>query len=457
MVRLLLAGTLTWPILSFAVAHVSPDGAVAQTARTSLASSLTPSAVVLLPYVQQGGPGSGTLSTLPPAPAALPPNLFIGLGNADNDLSWLTGSGVPFQARYVFLSGGVNTGHGWSTWNTPSGAYATLYMNNSASVGEIPVFTYDQILASNPHLGSGEAQQDMSNLANPATMLAYYTDWKLLMTLAGAFGKPVIVHLEPDFMGYLELNNGTNATVIPAAVASSGMPEAASYPNNAAGFAQTLLHLRNLYAPNVLVAFNVSPWASGQDVSTTSQALDVPTLAQQVATFYLSLGANFDLLFYQVSSRDAAYFQYVVGDGGAHWWDMTNTNVPDFSRFAQWTSAITTDTGKRGVLWHVPLGNNIYDTENNTSGHYQDNKIVYWLGPNRVANLTQFANAGIVGIMFGAGDQNSTHNTDFQNDGITNPPAIDGNISVSSYSDDDGGYLRLNAQAYYTNGVVPLP
>jgi hypothetical protein len=330
-------------------------------------------------------------------------------------------------------------------------------MNNSASAGLIPVFTYDQINQSNPHQGTTTAQQDMNNLANPSTMAAYFADWKLLMTLAAAFGKPVIVHYEPDFMGYLEQNNGTNAAVIPAAVASSGFPDAAGYANNAAGFAQVLIHIRDLYAPNVLVAFNVSPWASGQDVSTSSRTLNVPTLAQQVATFYLSLGANFDLMFYQVSSRDAAYFQYVQGDGGAHWWDMTNQKVPDFNRFAQWTSSITLDTGKRGVLWHVPVGNNIYDTENNTSGHYQDNKIVYWLGPNRVANLTQFANAGIIGIMFGPGDQNSTHNTDFKNDGITNPAAIDGNTTASIYSDDDGGFLRLNAKAYYVNGVITLP
>jgi hypothetical protein len=244
--------------------------------------------------------------------------------------------------------------------------------------------------------------------------------------------------------------------VIPAAVASSGFPDAAGYANNAAGFAQALIHIRNLYAPNVLVAFNVSPWAAGPDVSSSSRTLNVPNLAQKVSTFYLSLGANFDLLFYQVSSRDAAY-QQIVNGSSSYWWDMTNHTVPDFTRFAQWTSALTLDTGKRGVLWHVPLGNSIYDTENNTSGHYQDNKIEYWLGSNRVANLTQFANAGIVGIMFGPGDANSTHNTDFKQDGITNPPAIDGNTTVSLYSDDDGGYLRLNAEAYYVNGVVTLP
>jgi hypothetical protein len=402
-------------------------------------------------------PASQTSSTLPPYPSALPNTLWLGLGNDGPQLSWMTGSGSPWYARYVYLAGGVNTGHSWTTWNTPSGAYATNYMNASAAAGYVPVFTYDQLLASLPHTGSGESAQDLSNLANPSTMFAYYSEWQFLMTLCGQYGKTVIVHLEPDLMGYIELSDGNNATATPAAVASSGFPQAAGYPNTAAGFAQVLVHLRDLYAPNVLLAFNVSPWASGQDVSTSTQSLDIGTLAQDVATFYQSLGANFDLLFYQVASRDAAYFQYVLGDGTAYWWDMSNQTVPNFSRFAQWTLDLTLDTGKRGVLWHVPIGNNVYDTENNTTGHYQDNKVVYFLGPNRTANLTQFADAGIIGIMFGAGNPQCTNYFDQQGDGITNPAPIDGNTKVSIVSDDDGGYLRFQGKAYYHGTPIALP
>ena len=401
-------------------------------------------------------PAVSPTSILPNYPPALPRTLFLGLGNDPATLSWMTGSGIPWQARYTYLSGGVNTSSNWTTWNTPNGAYALMYMNASASANYLPVLTFDNINISLPRIGSSESQQDLSNLDNPSTMLAYYSQWKLLLTQGAAFGKPVIVHLEPDFMGYIEQSAGDNASAVPAAVASSGFPDAAGFPNNAAGFAQLLVHERDLYAPNVLLAFNVSPWAGGYDVSTASTNFDVLGQARHVANFFLSLGANFDLLFYQVSSRDAAYQQYVNGNS-SYWWDATNTTLPDFTRFAQWTGALTLDTGRRGVLWHVPIGNQIYDTENNTTGHYQDNRVQYFLGPSRTLNLAQFANAGIVGIMFGAGSSSSTSYADVNLDGITNPPPIDGNTQIATVADDDGGYLRQQARSYYQTGGYVLP
>ena len=51
-------------------------------------------------------------------------------------------SGVPWKYRYTYLSAGVNTGHGWETWNTPAGQYATNYLSDTDSIGAIPVFSY---------------------------------------------------------------------------------------------------------------------------------------------------------------------------------------------------------------------------------------------------------------------------------------------------------------------------
>jgi hypothetical protein len=59
--------------------------------------------------------------------------------------------------------------------------------------------------------------------------------------------------------------------------------------------------------------------------------------------------------------------------------------------------------------------------------------------------------------MFGSGNSACTSYADVQGDGITNPPPINGNSQVSTVADDDGGYLRQQAQAYYQAGGFPLP
>jgi hypothetical protein len=76
---------------------------------------------------------------------------------------------------------------------------------------------------------------------------------------------------------------------------------------------------------------------------------------------------------------------------------------------------------------------------------------------NGQAHISQWANAGFVGLMFGAGAASQSHYFDAQNDGITNPAPINGNTATAAHPDDDGGYIRLNAAAYYQQGTVPLP
>ena len=110
------------------------------------------------------------------------------------------------------------------------------------------------------------------------------------------------------------------------------------------------------------------------------------------------------------------------------------------------------------MLWQVPVGNRVYRTQNNTDGHWQDNRPEYFLNPtNGRAHLAEWANLGVVGIMWGAGAESQTHYFDARNDGITNPAPINGNNAVSSYSDDDGGYLRLQLSSYYSSSRLPLP
>jgi len=105
---------------------------------------------------------------------------------------------------------------------------------------------------------------------------------------------------------------------------------------------------------------------------------------------------------------------------------------------------------KRLVLWQTPAGNTVYDSENNTAWHFQDNHAQYWLqnypGDGHLAAL---ANAGIIGVLFAGGEPNPTTIYDAAGDGITNPGPIDGNATQSTVADDDGGALRAWTNAYY--------
>src|SRR5438270_1194084 len=61
------------------------------------------------------GPPAASTSAAGTLPAGLPPTFWLGVASPPDGLSWMTGSGVAWDARYQYLAGGVNTGNGWST------------------------------------------------------------------------------------------------------------------------------------------------------------------------------------------------------------------------------------------------------------------------------------------------------------------------------------------------------
>jgi hypothetical protein len=259
--------------------------------------------------------------------------------------------------------------------------------------------------------------------------------------------------VEPDLWGFLETLN-TNPALLKAAVASSGNTDVGAYPNTVAGFGRALMHLRDLYAPNVIMAAHVSTWMWSLS---TDASLNVTDIAQTDAKFMTGTG-TWDLFYTDISDRDAAYYQDVVGDGGAHWWDTTNQKYPNFDRLNVWAGAFTAAAEKRLVIWQVPVGNTLMKSCNDTTFHYQDNREQYWLEnyPNN-ANIGALAQAGVIGLLFGPGNSGTTDVYDAAGDGITNPAAINGNTGVSVHTDDDGGLLRLNVGKYYSSGATPLP
>lgn len=439
------------------------------------------------------GPSRVLVARAAPVPNGVPSHFAIGLAahpDSSGIYGWMPNSNIPWDYAFQYLSGGVNTGSGWETWNS-SGQFPLYYAQGAASHNYIPVFSYYEMLQSNGTCGScGEAQKDLSNMNNATLMASYFQNFTLLMQRLGSgtyggiagFSKTAIVHIEPDLSGYAQqavLDNtkcyslcggqGNNPAYLKASVAGSGVSDVAAYPNTYQGFNWALLHLRDLYAPNVLLAFHFSNWATGQDISSnTSTSLDATSLGQQVGSFAAQSGitgvpagtSSYNLLFNDVSDRDASYYKYVFNNPNT-WWDRLNVSFPNFHRWESYVSAASQLAGRSVIVWQIPEGNQYFDTVNNTNGHYQDNRAEYFF--SHIAELAQF---GIIGLLFGAGNGGSTVHTDGMNDGITNPTSFctsDGlssgqicNNHTSSVSDDDGGYIRLQGQQYYASGGYSL-
>jgi hypothetical protein len=378
-------------------------------------------------------------------PRRWPYRLGLGLIDPPGDAAILASS-HSFAFRYQYLSGGVGDGRDWSTWN-PEGIFVTHYIEESAAAGLTPVFSYYMLRQSEPGAEQQSNQAgDMTNLADPATMRAYFANVELFMRRSGAFpASPVVLHVEPDLWGYIEQRSvNDDARTVSVAVSASGDPRLRGLPNDAAGLAQAFVRLRDRYAPNVLLAYALSDFGTGVDIAADRPSpSEVDELAARSATFFHSLDANFDLVFSEISNRDAAYRRVVDGEGPSVWWDTTDyeSNLSYLARFVRLSA-------RRVVIWQIPLGNTIMRAMNDTPYHYQDNHVQWLLGAGGRPHLKAYVAAGVIGLLFGAALPGDTCACDAAHDGVTNPPPIDGNAVRSLSTDDDGGYFRAVARSY---------
>ena len=383
-------------------------------------------AFAALVCVGAAGARSGTAG-LPPLPAGWPRTLQLGLADSPGGAAALR-KAAPFGFRYQYLAGGVNTGQGWSTWN-PDGSFASMYVADSWSHGEIPVLTYYMLLQSRPG-GGDEAHADLTNLQNAATMSAYWNDVRLLFARVKG-SKSVVVHVEPDLWGYLEQANAVSL---------------------ASAFAQEWIKLRDQLAPNVILAYHMSGWGTKHDIVYEKPPdAGVRAYAAQSAAFYRSLHAHFDIAFEDFSDRDAAFYAKVENNPNT-WFKPA-----DFHRHLLYARTFVRLAGVRMVAWQIPLGNTLMRAQNNTWGHYQDNRVQWLLGDGSRARLEQYVAAGFAGFLFGGGASGTTCACDADKDGVTNPPPINGNTRPSLSADDDGGYFKAQARSYYRAGALALP
>jgi hypothetical protein len=320
-----------------------------------------------------------SLISLIALPVGWPHHLVLGLSDPPRDAAHLRAR-ARLDARYQYLAGGVNTGQGWATWN-PDGTFASLYVRESIAQHMIPVLTYYQLLRSRPSRGTNELERDLSNLRNRATMRAYWADYSLLLRRVAPAARHhrVVIHIEPDLWGFLER---AHATAL------------------ARAFARHLIALRDLLAPQVLLGWHLSVWGTGEDPTYSKPSLaHVDELAATSAAFYESLQARFDLVFNDVTNRDAGFYRTVLHDPNTGW------GQEDFRRHDTYIAGFTRRTHIPVVLWQLPLGNTTLDE---TFGHYTDNRLQWWLEDASGQHLRATRDAGVIGLLFGGGAPGTT-------------------------------------------------
>jgi hypothetical protein len=215
----------------------------------------------------------------------------------------------------------------------------------------------------------------------------------------------------------------------------------------------------------VLLEFHLSELATGYDVGMQTNAANAAALGRKAGAFAERSGtrqtprgvSTYDLVFNDVSDRDAGYQKYVYGQSGA-FWDRRNRRLPNFHRWERYIAAVREWARRPVFVWQIPLGNQYFRSMNNSFGHYQDNRAEYFFH-----HIRELRDAGIVALLFGAGNDGNTRNIDATGDGVTNPSQIcthDGTSGKarctshrSTVADDDGGYLRMAARNYYRSPV----
>lgn len=321
---------------------------------------------------------AGATSAHAELPAGWPQRFEIGVADQPGGAAGLKTT-APFGFRYQYLTGGVNTGSGWSTWN-PDGTFVTRYIAESRAAGIVPVFTYYQVLDSQPAAGGGEGEKDVANLRNAATMRAYWRDFTLFLRRAHGKGL-VVAHIEPDLWGYLEQRHQTTL---------------------ARRFARHVVRLRDRYARNVALGFHLSIWGTDEDPTYSKPSLGhMDALAARSAAFWRAAGGgSFDLTFLDVEDRDTGFNEVVNHDDQSAWGPAA------FARNDAYLAAFHRRTRTPLVIWQIPLGNSTLD---NTPTHYRDSRVEYWLGDR--AHLATLRDDGVVALLYGGGADGTTSPT----------------------------------------------
>jgi hypothetical protein len=334
-------------------------------------------------------------------------NFLIGMGNDLNNDHNQDGAytlGTTLDMHYAYLVGLPGKG-GWPDWNA-DGGFVDILADSADAHGVTPMYTLYAMAAN----GEGNA----ASLSDSDYMGRYWDGAKLMFQRLGAFDKPSIVHLEPDFWAYFQQQSNGDPSAIKVLIHGLAA-DCEDQPENLAGLGHCLIKLSRMYSPKTVIGFHASRWA-GDPAAT--------------ATFLTALGADeSDVVVIDMLDRDAGCFEAHTDPGcqrtdGPWYWDESNQSTPNFHEFLAFSKQISDGIGKPILWWQVPFGVPS-DTAGGTAGHYRDNRVHYIFN-----HIDEFIAAGGLGVAFGTGAGNQTDIT------------------------TDGGQFHDAVNAYFANPVA---
>jgi hypothetical protein len=338
-----------------------------------------------------------------------------------------------FKAQY--LSGGAALPE--KPFWLQNGNTGRTFVAEARKAGTTAWLTFYALAASAPaRYKPGPAEATVLNARVPNTMREYFTLFKTFLDGAAKEAPtPVMVQIEPDEWCHLLLAAGMDPAKVDVKVGATGLEELKGLPDNLFGFASAFKRLRDLYAPtNVLLGCNPSAFDANGSM----------TGAKMGATFKALCG-EWDFAVHETGDRNKGM------NGKAPPYNTDIERCGNLENHLKWTADFHAASGLYVFVWQVAAGNTYFATCNNTPGHYCDNLAQMLLEDYpKNPTLQRYIKAGCAGWIFLGGQDPDTRCYDYKKDGITNPPAIPGNLgNKSEYADDDGGYLRLRGAAYY--------
>ena len=376
--------------------------------------------------------------------------------------------------RYQYLAGGVNTGNGWATWNT-NGDFATYYIQESiAQRHDAGVHLLPDAASRRPGGGS-ESDGDFTNLNNTATMTVVLQRPEALLPEGRRLpDNAVVLHVEPDMWGYMQQRaSNDNAATVPAKVAATGIAELQGLPNTVAGFAQAIVQLRDTLRAERDAGVPRQRLGHGRrhrDLEPVRRAASTRSRAR-AAAFYTSLERQLRHRLRRVQRPRRRLQAVHLRRWRRVWWD-----ADDFRRTRPLLAGFSR-RGKRIVIWQIPFGNTQMRAENNTWNHYQDNRVEWLLdepardAPDRVPRRRRrrvpvrrrrrrrhlrLRRRGRRRHQPGADRRQHDR---LGSGGAGTTPALVSRSGVPTLvtpyaADDDGGFFRWKAWAYYQAGAL---
>jgi hypothetical protein len=328
----------------------------------------------------------------------------FGKDAAGNDL----GAAAPFDVRYAYLDSPPASSStyytaslcqaAWTNWwgcwsgnTTAPGATVTYWDDYVAtqvkwqgkSRPQIFFWTWYMLRPLGTLAGKGDGPSEVAAIDDAALLTLYMDDYRFFLQKIG--NSRTMIDLEPDFWGFAQSLQNGNPHLVPAKVSTANPTDCATQEDSAAGLARCLISMARKYAPNTAVGMHLSCFNWQADTKGCGQ-------------YYVALGAtDADFLAGDVSDRDAGWYALPANGGSDNFW--TDQNQKGATALAFYKT-ITEAVGKPLVLWQIPLGNM---AQNNTLNHYQDDKVDYFF-----SHMSQVADAHVVGLLFGAGQQDQT-------------------------------------------------